>query len=227
MIGRILPPEVATAEASEDPAGASLFPEESAVIDRAFEKRRREFATVRHCARLAMAELGLAPRPVLPGERGAPRWPEGIVGSMTHCPGYRAAALARSSDIASVGIDAEPHEPLPEGLFERITTPAERSALGELARDRPAVHWDRLVFTAKESVYKTWFPLTARWLDWEDAELTFEPETHDFHAALSVSGPSADARFPRAFTGRWLITETHVLSAIAVPHRPDTPSARS
>ncbi|MFF3781136.1 4'-phosphopantetheinyl transferase [Streptomyces sp. NPDC001933] len=216
MIDRILPAEVVSAVAYEDPACATLFPEESAVIARALDGRRQEFTTVRHCARVAMAGLGLAPRPVLPGERGAPQWPDGTVGSMTHCPGFRGAALARSRDIASVGIDAEPHEPLSEGLLERITLPSERARVTELGRDRPDVHWDRLTFTAKESVYKTWFPLTGRWLEWEDVELTFEPGRQTFQAGLRVPGPWVGGRELQSFAGRWLVTETHVLSAITV-----------
>ncbi len=101
-----------------------------------------------------------APQPVLPGERGAPRWPDGLIGSMTHCDGYCAAALARAGELVSLGIDAEPHDRLPEGVLDVTTLPAERTRLRELARSRPSVHWDRLLFSAKESVYKAWFPLT-------------------------------------------------------------------
>jgi hypothetical protein len=59
-----------------------LCPEEEAVIARALETRRREFTAVRCCARLAMQKLGTAQRPTLPGQRGAPCWPDGLVGSM-------------------------------------------------------------------------------------------------------------------------------------------------
>jgi len=109
VIEEILPAEVVAVEALADPPGVTLFPEEEAVIAKAVDKRRREFSTVRHCARLALAMLGLPRSPLLPGERGAPQWPVGVVGSMTHCAGYRAAAVARASDMVTIGIDAEPH----------------------------------------------------------------------------------------------------------------------
>jgi 4'-phosphopantetheinyl transferase EntD len=73
-------------EAFDDPPDAVLFPEKEAVISRAVGKRRREFRTVRHCARRALTELGLPPAAVLPGERREPVWPPGVVGSLPTSP---------------------------------------------------------------------------------------------------------------------------------------------
>lgn len=78
---------------------------------------------------------------------------------MTHCDGYRAAAVARRETIASIGIDAEPHAALPDGVEKLTALPEERMALTRLAVTHPHIHWDRLLFSAKESVYKAWFPL--------------------------------------------------------------------
>ncbi|MFD3676463.1 hypothetical protein [Streptomyces sp. NPDC058613] len=41
--------------------------------------------------------------------RRNPVWPSGIVGSMTHCTGYRAAAVARTGHLVALGVDAEPN----------------------------------------------------------------------------------------------------------------------
>src|ERR1700761_6826280 len=98
----------------DDPAGAALFPAERACVGAARERRRSEYATVRLCARQAMHRLGLPPSPVLSGPRGEPLWPDGVVGSMTHCEGYRGAVLARAGEYLAVGIDAEPDRPLPD-----------------------------------------------------------------------------------------------------------------
>ena len=161
----MVPSGVAVAEAFADPPHAELYPEEEALLGRAVKKRRLEFATARRCAREALATLGLPPSPILPGPRGAPCWPAGVVGSITHCAGYRAAALARVRDMAAIGVDAEPDEPLPEGVREAIARPEELAMLTTLSAAEPGVSWDKLLFSAKESVYKTWFPLTHRWLD--------------------------------------------------------------
>jgi len=220
MIEQILPAEVASAEAFDDAAPAGLFPEEEAAVARAVAKRRSEFATGRACARAALARLGLPPAPIVPGERGAPRWPAGVAGSITHCAGYRAAAVARVGDVVSLGLDAEPNDVLPEGVLDHISLEQERAGLAGLGAAGPGVCWDRLLFCAKESVYKAWFPLTGRWLGFEQAVITFEPGAGTFAADLLEPGPVLDGRPLTRFTGRWLARDGLLLAAIAVPARP-------
>ncbi len=232
MIDRLLPPSTGAVvvDALTDPPEARLFPEEERLLGQAVEKRRLEFTTVRHCAREALARLGLPPAPILPGDYGAPRWPEGVVGSMTHCAGYRAAVIAREADLVTVGVDAEPHDALPPEVLDTVTLPEERDQLARLAARSPQVHWDRLLFSAKESVYKAWFPLTRLWLDFDQAVITFEPDPCPdpgpvtdpmpapgaFRARLLVPGPFvAGARLP-GFRGRWLVSDGLLFTAIAV-----------
>ncbi|WP_433873282.1 4'-phosphopantetheinyl transferase family protein [Saccharopolyspora sp. CA-218241] len=183
MIERILPPEVRVAEAREDPPDVALFPAEEALVRRAVDKRRREFGTGRWCARRALRELGVADAPLLRDERGAPRWPDGVLGSITHCDGYRAAAVVRAGRWRALGIDAEPDSPLPGGVGEVIALPEERRALAALGTDLP---WDRILFSAKESVYKAWYPLTRAWLEFEQARVELDPG--------APSGPSCSSR---------------------------------
>jgi 4'-phosphopantetheinyl transferase EntD len=104
-----------------------------------------------------------------------PPWPVGIVGSLTHCDGYRAAVVARVEQVALLGLDAEPHEPLPPGILELVSLPPERDQLRCLAAANPEVAWDRLLFCAKEAVYKAWFPRVRRWLGFEDAHILLSP----------------------------------------------------
>jgi 4'-phosphopantetheinyl transferase EntD len=216
VIEEILPPGVLVVAACDDEAEASLFPEEELVVGRAVEKRRREFTTARMCARAALQELGFPPAPILTGERGEPLWPEGVVGSITHCDGYRACAVARSSEIVTVGIDAEPNAALPSGLLGDIARPEERPGLRRLGSEFPEVHWDRLLFSAKESVYKAWFPLAKRWLGFEDAVIGFDPSAGTFTARLLVSGPPSVDGSLQGFAGRWMARDGIILTAIAV-----------
>lgn len=219
MIEELLPRGAAAVEALSDPPDAVLFPEEEALIGRAVLKRRLEFTTVRHCARAALSRLGVPEVPILTGERGAPQWPDGIVGSMTHCVGYRAAVVARSTDVVTVGVDAEPHDALPPDVLDTVTLPQERDRLAQLAAARPDVHWDRLLFSAKEAVYKAWFPLTRRWLDFDEADITFDSgrgQTGDFYARLLVPGPVVDGVSLPGFAGRWLVRDGLLFTAIAL-----------
>lgn len=216
-----MPGAVACAEAFDDPPDAALYPQEEAVISRAVEKRRREFRTVRHCARLALRELGLPPAAVLPGEHREPLWPPGVVGSMTHCAGYRAAVVARSGDLLTVGIDAEPHQRLPPDVLAAIALADEQVQIAELAAAHGASHWDRILFCAKETVYKAWFPLTQRWLGFHDAAVTIDPAEGTFSARLLVRGPTVAGHVLAEFDGRWLINDSLVITAIAVPAAPE------
>lgn len=215
MIEELLPRQVVAVEAFGDDPVMALTAEEQAVVARAVEKRRREFSTVRACARSAFARLGLPSASILPGPRGAPQWPDGVVGSMTHCAGYRAAAVARATDVLTVGVDAEPDEPLPPGVLDIIALAAEKDSVASLAAAAPGTCWDRLLFSAKESVYKAWFPLTGKWLDFSEAMITVEPLEGTFTAQLLVCGPEAGGRRLDQFSGRWLARDGLVLTAIA------------
>lgn len=217
MIEEILPAAAVAVEAFDDTIPVELFPAEAELVHRAVDKRRQEFATARRCAREALAALGHPPAPLLPGERGAPQWPEGVTGSITHCPGYRAAAVALVTSLRTIGIDAEPHEPLPDGILPSIASDDESAAVAELSRRDDGVAWDRLLFCAKEAVYKAWFPLTRRWLGFEEAEITIDRDG-SFAARLLVDA-TVDGVPLTGFAGRWSAGRGLLLTAIAVPGR--------
>ncbi|MFE4538500.1 4'-phosphopantetheinyl transferase [Streptomyces scopuliridis] len=216
MIGAVLPAEVAAEAAYDDgrEPGEELFPQEKALVANAVPKRQREFTTVRFLARRAMRRLGQRPVPLLPNRRGAPQWPEGIVGSMTHCDGYRAAVVARAEGTAALGIDAEPDAPLPEGVLEVVALPAERTRIASLTERHPGVSYDRLIFSAKESVFKVWYPLTGRELDFSEAEIDIDPVERTFQARLLVPGPFVNGRHIGEFQGRWIAERGLVATAI-------------
>jgi 4'-phosphopantetheinyl transferase EntD len=216
VIEEILPLSVCAEEAFVDPPAAVLFPEEEAVVARAVAKRRTEFATARYCARAALRRLGVPPAPILPGERGAPQWPDGIVGSMTHCAGYRAAAVARRSEVVSIGVDAEPHDALPDGVLRLIALDAERDMLAALGTASPDLYWDRLLFCVKEAVFKAWYPLTGRWLDFTEASVVIDPASLSFAARLLVPGPVVGGRSYDTFAGRYLVRNGLAVTAIAL-----------
>lgn len=215
LLAGVLPPAVASAELYEDPPELTPLPEEEPLIARSVAKRRNEFVTVRYCARQALGELGLPPVPILKGDKGEPCWPDGVVGSLTHCKGFRGAVVGRATDVRSVGIDAEPHDVLPAGVLDAIiSSPEERRQLASLAG---GLHWDRILFCAKEATYKAWFPLTHRWLGFEDAHITFavdgSGESGTFESRILVD-PSAEHGPPlTALSGRWRVANGLTLTA--------------
>ena len=119
--------------------------------------------------------------------------------------------------MRSVGVDAEPHDVLPDKVLEAISLPVERREISVLPAD---LHWDRILFCAKEATYKAWFPLTGRWLGFEDAHITFEVD------ATGVAGgfvsrilidPAARSGPPLTeLTGRWSVAGGLALTAIVL-----------
>ena len=196
--------------------GGILFPEEEQIIAQAVPARRREYATVRCCARACLSRLGYRPVPILPGVGGAPIWPAGIQGSMTHCAGYAAAAVGPSSRFSGIGIDAEPDAPLPEGVLDLIATPAEQERLAETPPAPDSPHWDRLLFSAKEAIYKAWFPLVGEWLDHQQAEILIQPDQGTFTAVLSRDGLNLHGRPIRHLPGRWIQDRGILLTAVVL-----------
>ncbi|HEX4700719.1 MAG TPA: 4'-phosphopantetheinyl transferase superfamily protein [Pseudonocardiaceae bacterium] len=216
MLAELLPPDVVAVDIIGDDPDVHLLPEEQHLVAKAVEKRRREVTSARTCARRALTRLGIAAAPILKGPKGEPLWPAGVVGSITHTTGYYAAAVAYASKIRSIGVDAEVHGVLPDGVLGHVAYGPELDWLA--GRDHSTVWWDRLLFSAKESVYKAWFPLTGRWLGFEDAMITIDPDDHTFHAKILVDGTTHTGAPLAAMSGRWLVRDGLVLTAITVPN---------
>ncbi|WP_395312083.1 4'-phosphopantetheinyl transferase [Mycobacterium sp. AMU20-3851] len=220
LLPSVVPDPVVSAELYDDPPGLAPLPEEEPLVARSVAKRRNEFVTVRHCARIALGGIGVAPVPILKGDKGEPCWPDGVVGSLTHCEGFRGAVVGRRGEIRSLGIDAEPHDVLPKGVLEAISLPVERAELAELSELPGSLHWDRILFCAKEATYKAWFPLTHRWLGFEDAHITFTLDESGsagtFRSRILID-PAAEHGPPlTALDGRWSVAGGIALTAITL-----------
>jgi len=207
MIEQLVPACVSTVATRAD-LHTDLLPTELRALGDAVERRRREFTTGRACARDALARIGLPGTAIAGGTRGEPLWPAGVAGSITHCDAYRACAVARTCDVRSLGIDAEPHAPLAQGIIDAIAGDDERRALAAHAR---GVCWDRLLFSAKEAVYKAWYPLTGRDLGFEDVDVRIDPRGV-FEARLLVQ----HAELPGTMRGRWAVGGGIVATAVVV-----------
>jgi 4'-phosphopantetheinyl transferase EntD len=133
VIERLVPASVVAAASTRGELQTVLSAAEEAAVGRAVETRRREFTTARACARLALLRLGIDPVAIPAGGRGEPVWPLGVVGSITHCRGYRACAVARADEVVGVGVDAEVHEPLPPGVLEHVAFGRERAMVADRA----------------------------------------------------------------------------------------------
>jgi enterobactin synthetase component D / holo-[acyl-carrier protein] synthase len=179
------------------------------------DKRRIEYLAGRHCARLALARLGVRDHVLRAGADRAPVWPAGIVGSITHTgaaqDGFCGVAVARSHDLVALGIDAELDRPLPDELLQTVLTARERDALLR----RPAESRGQiaaLIFSAKESVYKALSPRLGIFIEFEQVDVDVDAEDGNFTAEVRL--PGAPAMPP--LSGRLLLTPGLLLTAVAI-----------
>lgn len=190
-----------------------LVPAEEEVCRLASSKRRAEFAAGRTCARRALRSVGHDGWPLLPGPGRAPIWPDGIVGSITHTDGFVAAAVATTDCIQGLGIDAEQRVALPEGVAESVCTPKESAWCWDQIRRTDECWWDTLIFSAKESVYKAWYPHTGAWLDYDDVDLELVADFGHAGCFRAVEIRSLALPPGLAIVGRYLVDGDLILTS--------------
>jgi 4'-phosphopantetheinyl transferase EntD len=223
LLPDVLPPGTEGAECVGDLVPDRARPEELAAVSAATPARVAEFRTVRVLARRAMARLalevghGAADHPLLPDARGAPAWPPGLVGSMTHTGEYRAALVAPAGTYAGIGLDAELSRELPAQVRELVCRPEERRMIEVLERRDPTTPWGCVVFSAKESVYKAWNPLTGLWLDYEDIAVRLDAEQRTFRARLTGSRSPARSRLMAGLRGAWSADDALTVTTAVLP----------
>jgi len=155
LISRILAPGIFGAEMEDVGQKFSLPPEEEILVAKAGDKRRRDFTLGRTCARAALEQLGHRGAVVGKAEDGAPCWPAGVLGSITHAKGYAAALVGDARQFCGIGVDAERLGGVTQELWPRLFNAAERRYLSSLDGAAQMLA-STLFFSAKESCYKAW-----------------------------------------------------------------------
>ena len=214
LMRSLLPPDICVAETTGD--FGHLRDAEREYFASAVPKRVREATTARSCARLYLREPELTEPPTelvfVPRADGSPPWPAGVVGSMTHCAGYRAAVVASAHRYAGVGIDVEPAVPLSAAVQELIVRDEERRfAFGV---------YSKVLFSAKEAALKTWYPLGFRGFDVSDISVTCDVESAAGRGGEDARGTFM-ARIPTmpdapVLPGSWVIGGGFVATAASL-----------
>jgi 4'-phosphopantetheinyl transferase EntD len=169
-----------------------IHPEEEQMLSpRACQKKRSEFVLGRATARYALRELGEY-SPVLRGCQGEPLWPDGVLGSITHCWPWAVSLAVRTWRPFAIGIDLEDLE-----TAGRVDI----SGLVCTGRELDWVHrgfgfHDRLamIFSAKEAIYKGLYRFRRQYIDFQEVELSWLPERQSFGVSF-VNG--ANPQFPQ------------------------------
>ena len=212
-LASILPGEVTVVEAEDWMWHAHLLPEEAEGVRHAGSRRRQEYTAGRTCARIALERIGFHQYPIRRGADRLPKWPPGVVGSITHSKTYCAAAIGLHPPILGLGIDAEENEPLTVEETGLVCSELEldRAAQVSLPADTSVA---RLIFSAKESFFKCYYPAVGQFLEFSDVTVHIVDE-QTFVAELGPgSAPALLGR--RHCEGRFAVDERHIFTAVAL-----------
>lgn len=190
----------------------TIYPQEQVLAPTAVAGRRQEFKAGRLCAHRALALLGMGGRPVPVGYGGAPLWPAGVTGSISHCTGYCAAAVAYKSRWRGIGFDIEAVSSVDPSLWQYICTPEELRQLQALpeAQRQPIA---AVIFSAKESVYKCHYPLAGQWLDFSDVIVRVDLRQGRWTARIATAEGSSSAKL---LQGRYAIHDGYVFTTMVL-----------
>ncbi|MGO9454312.1 MAG: 4'-phosphopantetheinyl transferase family protein [Candidatus Binataceae bacterium] len=187
------------------------FSEETKLVSRAVAKRQNEFAAGREAAHRAMSRLGVPAVPLLAGAERAPLWPAGVVGSISHTRRIAIAAVASEADLYGLGVDVEEDEPLVAATVRQICGSVERAHLVRWSAES-GVDAAKLIFSAKEAFYKSYYPKWRQFLDFLDVVIILRPSERSFEVRLVHDRSLDDLRLG----GRFGLASGHVFSAVGI-----------
>jgi len=164
-----------------------LKPEEEKYLSKnASPERRAEYHLGRAAANQALKNLALEnPGPVLKGEHGEPLWPDGIVGSISHTGEFAIAAVAHRKDYRGIGIDCENmRRKFSLKILSRIAHPEEAKWVMSRQSNLRAL----MLFSAKECIFKTFFPENKHYIGFKDAKLSWDAYNRQFIGDVRLNG---------------------------------------
>ena len=177
-------------------------------------RRRREFEAGRFYARLALTSIGCSEAALPRGADRAPIWPAGFVGSISHCEGFCGAIAAKQNDFISVGLDIDTAWPIEHDLHDLIGTKDEIDiAENALPSSRGIIA--KMIFVAKEAVFKAYWPKTHHFLEFGDVRIDFPPGSDDFWATI-LSNDAPDLFGKRIFRGRYGVTSEAMFATLLI-----------
>lgn len=197
---------------------SALSAPEQALSRKMGSRRVRGFSAGRVAARSALAQLGIEGESVLMAQNRSPIWPQGVCGSISHCQDKCLAVVARSSEIAGLGVDVEQLKALSQGVQKMILTDREIEQIkhqDNVALD-PAL-LPCIIFSVKESVFKCLNPITQRWIDFHQAEISVHLDTGKIDIELDES-VHTEQTLHRKLIGRIICTPDHVYSGVSLCH---------
>ena len=187
-------------------------------LRRAIPRRQRQFRAGRFCALEALRMLVPARTFTSPGRAagGAPVWPEGMTGSITHTDDFTSAAVAHATDVAAIGIDSEQvvSNARARAVVSVVSQPVELERAREAGCDTAQAL--TLVFSAKESIFKCLHPLVGVWIGFHDVRIAgIDGRARTFDAVV-VNALSDQIPAGTVLRGQFELDATHVHTGIVL-----------
>lgn len=192
------------------PAEENYFSQLSSV------SRKEHYRSGRICAGEVLSKLGTLGQPVLrdPQTR-EPLWPEGISGAITHSGKWAAAAAGKTSDVSGIGIDLEDLERQVDSRISRhVCIPEEQKWLQECGEDFLEKNL-KIIFSAKESIFKAFFPYTRTYLHFHDARILMEQTLFQKSKSDSLSKKEKNSKSEK-FEFVYLLLNDKVISQTGI-----------
>lgn len=194
-----------------------LLPQERDLIINSVESRQQEFSSGRWCAHQAIRTLGLTDSAILMGPNREPIWPPGVVGSISHCPDWSIAVAASADKVSGLGVDVERLSSAENLPLTLLYTKSELKWLSSNPAEQQTT-LKMLVFSAKESIYKAFFPHFGKYIDYLQVELRFNQEQHTFEFSFHLKALN---QLLKKFdcVGRYRYFDNHVWTATTLLNR--------
>ena len=194
-----------------------LLPEEQAIAESfGSQKRRAEFTMGRIFAHVALSRFGLEYEPILRNpETREPCWPNSVWGSITHSAGFAAVAVGLKKEIKGVGIDLESFSRSVDFKIRRhVCVDSELEWLASLPT-KQANRALRIIFSAKESIFKCIYPGTKTYLTFKDAAVSVNETEKNFSFIIFKSFPGIIQQgFPHG--GRYSEMDKMLLTSVYI-----------
>jgi len=211
----LLPVQAETVLSTQAPDDdCHLPPAEQAAATSMKPKRRSEFIHGRACARAALAALGFPDESIPVGDSREPVWPKGVVGSISHCEMVAAATAGRCDEIGGLGIDLELAEPLDAATLNLICRAPEQSWL-QHTDDK--LQFAKLIFSAKESIFKCIWPTIRHFVDFQDIGIQIDINANTF--APVEWADSLPAPLIASISGRYLLRNGWIMTTASLPRQ--------
>ena len=213
----LFPGDVSIVVAKAGMGETLALPGEETHITKAVEKRKREFRAGRHCAHAAInALLNSNANDQIPIKVAASRkpcWPDGIVGSISHSGSHCSAIAANSTKYLSLGHDVEKAKELESNVHKMICTTTELAFIAK--HSASGLPLTTIIFSAKESIHKTYSPINGHMLDFLDAEIEIDLENQRFKANIINPEPHPKVEIP-CLTGSFAISGGYIYTGIYI-----------